>query len=129
MDEYLDHADSISLWLVNLPRWVAYGGRDLPAHRDVLVSAVDDLSVAVRLANDLATIDRERNEPGQNNILMYDGVSQAWVRQRLTDRLASMWRRLAPLLADEFLPAVGVVRLSEWAMGSYRGADLRDMIG
>ena len=129
VDEYLDHADSISLWLVNLPRWVAYGGDDLPAHLDVLVPAVDDLSVAVRLANDLATIDRERNEPGQNNILMYDGVSPDWVRARLAERLTSMRQRLAPLVADDYLPAAGVVRLSEWAMGSYRGADLRDMTG
>ncbi|GAB3449362.1 isoprenoid biosynthesis enzyme family protein [Actinophytocola sediminis] len=125
--EYLDHADSISLWLVNLPRWVAYGGADLPARLDVLVPAVDDLTVAVRLANDLATIDRELNEPGQNNILMYAGVTTDWVRDQLTTRLTSVRRRLDPLLAENFLPAMGVIRLSEWATGSYAGADLRDL--
>lgn len=125
--EYLDHADSISLWLVNLPRWVAYGGPDLPAHLDVLVPAVDDLSMAVRLANDLATIDRERDQPGQNNILMYDGVTADWVRGRVAERLTAMRRRLEPLLTSDFLPAVGVVRLSEWAIGVYQGTDLRTL--
>jgi hypothetical protein len=129
VDEYLDHADSISLWLVNLPRWVAYGGDDLPKHLDVLVPAVDDLSVAVRLANDLATIDRERNEPGQNNILMYDGISRDWVRNQLTNRLTLIRRHLNPLIAKDFLPAVGIVRLSEWSIGIYDGTDLRDMTG
>ncbi|MGB3442081.1 MAG: hypothetical protein WBA97_25320 [Actinophytocola sp.] len=125
--EYLDHADSISLWLVNLPRWVAYGDDEIPAHLDVLVPAVDDLSVAVRLANDLATIDRERDEPGQNNILMYDGVAKDWVRTQLATRLTSIRRRLSPLVAEDYLPAVGIIRLSEWSMGIYNGTDLRDM--
>jgi hypothetical protein len=129
VDEYLDHADSISLWLVNLPRWVAYGGDELVGHLDMLVPAVDDLSVAVRLANDLATIDRERDEPGQNNILMYDGVTPDGVRDLLTDRLTSIGRRLEPLLANDFLPAVGIARLTEWSMGVYDGTDLRAMTG
>ena len=127
--EYLDHADSISLWLVNLPRWVTYGGDELPAHLDVLVPAVDDLSVAVRLANDLATIDRERNEPGQNNILMYDGVTEDWVRHQITARLTSSRQRLAPLVDKDFLPAIGISRLTEWATGIYNGTDLRDLKG
>lgn len=129
VEEYLAHADSISLWLVNLPRWVAYGGDELPAHLDTLVPAVDDLSVAVRLANDLATIDRERAEPGQNNILMCPGVSPDWVRSEITDRLASVRRRLDPLIAENYLPAIGIIRLSEWSMGIYNGTDLRDMTG
>lgn len=128
VEEYLDHADSITLWMVHLPRWVAYGGDEVPKRLDVLVPALDDLSVAVRLANDLATIDRERSEPGHNNVLMYD-VSAEWVRDELANRLAALHRRLAPLLAENVLPAVGLVRLSEWSIGIYVGNDMRNVTG
>ena len=40
---------------------------------DMLLPALDDAHFGARLANDLGTISRERDQPGQNNILMYDG--------------------------------------------------------
>jgi len=128
VDEYLAHIGSSAINQVHIPRWLTYGDTYVN-HLDALLPALEDTHYVCRLANDLGTIDRERDQPGQNNILMYDGVTEDWVRQRLDDRLASMRRRLAPLVAGDVLPAVGVGRLSEWAMGSYRGADLRDLTG
>ncbi|MGH3878024.1 MAG: terpene synthase family protein [Actinophytocola sp.] len=128
VEEYLDHADSITLWMVHLPRWIAYGGDEVPKRLDVLAPALDDSSVAVRLANDLATIERERSEPGQNNVLMY-GVSEDWVRTELANRIAAVEQRLAPLVAENFLPAVGLIRLTEWSVGIYVGNDMRDVTG
>jgi terpene synthase-like protein len=128
VEEYLDHADSITLWMVHLPRWVAYGGDEVPKRLDVLVPAMDDASVAVRMANDLATIDRERSEPGHNNVLMY-GVSEEWARAELTNRMAALRERLAPLLAEKSLPALGLIRLAEWSVGIYVDNDMRDVTG
>jgi hypothetical protein len=124
VEEYLEHADSISIGQVHLPRWVSYGGDELPKRLDVLVPALDDVTVATRLANDLATISRERDEPGQNNVLMY-GVSPSWVRDEIADRLTAVRQRLAPLVAEDFLPAVGLVRLAEWSVGIYARNDMR----
>lgn len=124
VEEYLDHADSISVWQVHVPRWIGYGCDDLVDHLDVLVPALDDVTVIGRLANDLATYSWEREEKGQNNILMY-GVSPAWVRAEIAGRMESARERLAPLTAQGFLPAVSVVRLAEWTVGVYALTDLR----
>ncbi|RZS33951.1 hypothetical protein EV193_110101 [Herbihabitans rhizosphaerae] len=120
---YLAHSDSVAVGLVQVPRWVAYGGAELPDRLDVLLPALDHIAVAVRLANDLATIDRERDEPGQNNILMY-GVSPDWVRAEYVDRVAAVRRRLAPLVEENFMPAIGLVRLAEWSVGVYERRDM-----
>lgn len=122
--EYLDHADSSAIGQVHVPRWIAYGGAELPDRLDVLLPALHDASLATRLANDLATMARERDEPGANNVLMY-GVTQDWVRDELTARLTAVRQRLASLVEENFLPAVGVVRMAEWSVGIYARNDMR----
>jgi hypothetical protein len=121
--EYLAHADSVAIGLVQVPRWVTYGGGELPERLDVLLPALDDVAVATRLANDLATIDRERTEKGQNNVLMY-GVSADWVHAEYVDRMAAIRSRLVPLVAENYLPAVGLVRLAEWSVGVYERKEM-----
>jgi terpene synthase-like protein len=124
VEEYLAHADSSAIGQVHVPRWIAYGDDELPAHLDVLVPALDDVSVATRLANDLATIARERDEAGANNVLMY-GVSDDWVRDEIAARMTAVRDRLAPLTAANYLPAVGLVRIAEWSVGIYARHDMR----
>jgi len=82
------------------------------------------VSVATRLANDLATIARERDEAGANNVLMY-GVSDDWVRDEIAARMTAVHDRLAPLTAANYLPAVGLVRIAEWSVGIYARHDMR----
>jgi hypothetical protein len=122
--EYLDHADSSAIGQVHVPRWITYGGEELPDRLDVLLPALHDASLATRLANDLATMARERDEPGANNVLMY-GVTPDWVRDELTARLTAVRQRLAPLVEENFLPAVAVVRMAEWSVGVYTRNDMR----
>jgi len=122
--EYLDNADSISAWQVHLPRWVSSGCADLVDHLDVLVPALDELAVVSRLANDLAGYARERNEPRENNVLMY-GVSPDWVRTEIDSRVGAVRERLAGLVAQDYLPAVGLIRLAEWSVGIYARTDPR----
>jgi hypothetical protein len=122
--EYLEHSDSSAVGQVHVPRWVVYGGAELPSRLDVLRPALTDVMVATRLANDLSTFERERAEPGQNNLLMY-GVSADWVQAEIGRRLASVHTRLEPLVAADFRPAVGLVRLADWCVGIYAGHDMR----
>lgn len=122
--EYLNHADSILVWTTHLPRWICNGDTGLIDHLDVLIPALDDEVVAVRLANDLATISRAKAQRGQNNILMY-GVSPDWVRTELARRVESSRRRLAPLVSEHYLPAIELIRSVEWAVSFYALADFR----
>ena len=124
IEEYLEHADSILIWLVHLPRWIMYGGSHLVDELDTLIPALDDVTVAVRLANDLATFSWEKEERGQNNILMY-GASPDWVRAEIASRMAAVRQRLEPLTDRDFRPAAGVVRLAEWSVGVYTLTDFR----
>ena len=112
------------MWQVQLPRWVSSGRTDLVDHLDVLVPALDDIAVVGRLANDLAGYSRERIEPRENNVLMY-GVSPQWVRTEIDSRLGAVRDRLAELVARDYPPAVGLVRLAEWTVGIYAHTDPR----
>ncbi|TDP98038.1 terpene synthase family protein [Labedaea rhizosphaerae] len=121
--EYLDNADSISIWQVHLPCWVSPEDAGPVEHLDVLVPALDDIAVVCRLANDLASYWRERDDPRENNVLMY-GVAPDWVRAEIERRLDAVRERLAPLVAKDHLPAVGLIRRAEWAVGLYARTDL-----
>jgi len=118
---YLDHADSVLIWIVHPPRWVTHPPP--PQHLDTLTAALDEIAVIIRLANDLATYHWEREQPGQNNILMY-GVSREWVLAELARRTGLVHDRLAPLLPD-VNAAAELVRLMEWAVAFYARADFR----
>jgi hypothetical protein len=122
VEEYLDNADSISIWQVHLPCWVNAGDAEPVDHLDVLVPALDDIAVVCRLANDLASYSRERDDPRENNVLMY-GVSPDWVRAEIENRLDAVRSRLAGLVAADHLPAIGLIRRAEWAVGLYARAD------
>ncbi|MGH3849266.1 MAG: hypothetical protein ACRDRT_06135, partial [Pseudonocardiaceae bacterium] len=124
VEEYLDHADSILAWMVHFPRWIYGGDARILDYLDVLIPALDEFTYVLRLANDLATIFREKNQKGQNNVLMY-GVSPEWVRAELAERMTSGRRHLAPLLAEDHLSAHGLIRLAEWAVSFYELADFR----
>jgi hypothetical protein len=124
VEEYLANADSISVWQVHLPRWTSSCGPELADHLDVLVPALDDIAVVGRLANDLASFARERLDPRENNVLMYD-VSPGWVRAEIDRRLDGVRRRLAGLVAQDHRPAIGLQRLAEWIDGIYAGNDPR----
>jgi Terpene synthase family 2, C-terminal metal binding len=125
VQEYLEiSTDGVTMWIVHIPRWASYPHDDLIDALDVLVSALDDIAVVVRLANDLVSADRELSETSPNNILMY-GVSEDWVRAELARYAQSARDTLAPLLATGFPPAVELHRQLDWTIGFYARADFR----
>lgn len=124
VQEYLAHADSVAAWMTHLPRWLTYGDGAVLDHLDVLVSAFADYVVASRLANDLASYCRERDQPGNDNVLMY-GVSPDWVESEIARRAGAAAQRLADLVAAQVVPAVELMREAEYVMTFYSMADFR----
>jgi hypothetical protein len=122
--DYLAHADSVLVGVTHLPRWIAGDQHSLVHSLDVLLPALSDTVVAVRLANDLATYSWEREQDNQNNILMYD-VSATWVRAEIARLTTAVAERLAPLCARNYLPAVELARHAEWSTSFYESADFR----
>lgn len=121
---YLAHADSVAAWITHLPRWITYGDSALLDHLDALVPAFSDYVIASRLANDLASYSRERDQPGNDNVLMY-GVSPEWVNSEIARRAGAANHRLADLVAAEVMPAVELIREVEYATTFYSLADFR----
>jgi hypothetical protein len=121
---YLAHADSVAACMTHLPRWLTYGDSAVLDHLDLLVSALGDYVVAVRLANDLASFSRDHDEPGNDNILMY-GVSPDWVKGEIARRAEAAAQRLADLIAARVISAVELMRELEYATTFYSMADFR----
>jgi hypothetical protein len=120
--QYLEHADSILKWITVITFWGGTAGPDLPRHLDVLVPGANEASVAIRLANDLATAARERREAVANATSL---ASPDWIRAELGRRRGRLHRRLGPLLAEGYRPALILTRSVDWAMGFYGLADFR----
>lgn len=123
-EEYLSHAASVSAWMCHFPSWVTSDRGDVLDNLAVLDSALGEIQVAIRLANDLATFPWERTQPGENNILMYD-TSPQWVHSELARRSAAARQRLDPLATSGFSPAAELLRLLDWSVTFYGRADLR----
>jgi hypothetical protein len=124
VDEYLAHADSVAAWVTVLPRWITYGGTAVLEHLDLLVAAMGDYVVANRLANDLASFSRERDQPATDNVLLYQ-VSPDWVKREIARRTDAAARRLARLVSARVLPAVELMRELEYATAFYSIAEFR----
>ncbi|WP_456243364.1 ent-pimara-9(11),15-diene synthase [Streptomyces paludis] len=123
-EEYLTYAASSNAWMTHFPRWATSDRGDLLDNLPVLDSALEAIEVAVRLSNDLATFERERSEPGQNNILMYD-TSPEWVRGELARHSRKAREQLKALVTAGSAPAVELLRLLDWSVTFYSGADFR----
>jgi hypothetical protein len=125
VQEYLAHAGSVMMSICCIAQWASYEHTDVLDHLDVLAAALIDVELAVRLANDLATAERERLlRRGQNNILQY-GVSKAWVRTEIARNADTARHRLMSLVRAGNPPAVELLRLLEWSISFYARGDLR----
>jgi Terpene synthase family 2, C-terminal metal binding len=122
--EYLAHADSIAAWVSVMPRWITYEGDGVLDHLDALVPALAEYVVANRLANDLASFARERDQPATDNVLRY-GVSPGWVTAEIARHVDSVHRLLDDLVADGVRPAIELVRETEYATAFYAMAEFR----
>jgi Terpene synthase family 2, C-terminal metal binding len=122
--DYLAHADSIAAWVSVLPRWITYGGDDVLDHLDTLVAALGDYVIADRLANDLASFARERDQSATDNVLRY-GVSPDWVKTEIARHVNAVRRLLDDVVADGVGPAIELVRETEYATTFYAMAEFR----
>lgn len=120
LGEYLDHAvHTVGVPMYLLSLWAAMPPGD-PA---VLLPALRDAALTVRLANDLRGSEREGVEQNLNVVRLGLTVEQAG--RLLRERHDACRTRLAPLLARRHPPAVAVARMATWGARLYQWTDFR----
>jgi hypothetical protein len=124
VQEYLAHADSIAVGVAQIHRWITYGDDAVLSHLELLMSALGEQVVALRLANDLASLSRDHVQPGNDNILMY-GVSPDWVKSEIARGTDMAAQRLAGLVAAQVMPAIELLRELEFVTAFYSLTDFR----
>ncbi|GAA0241651.1 terpene synthase family protein [Cryptosporangium japonicum] len=124
LDAYLAQHHSFGLRPIVLAWWVTAGGDDLPDALDVLLAALDEIELAVRLANDLLMADRERTEPGSVDAVLL-GADAAWIGASASEHLRRGHDLLEPLLANGSPTGEALGRIGEWLVTFYLMTDAR----
>ena len=124
VEEYLRHAFTIGSAFVRSSLWLGSEDLGLLPQLDVLSAGMSEAVVAVRLANDLASYERELAEPASLNVLMLQGIDERWVHSEIRKRRARCAEILAPVL-QESNAAVGVLRLIDYTTTFYLNTDYR----
>lgn len=124
LEEYLGQGDSFLLGPICAAWWMSSAEAGLPGWLDTLRAAQQEASAAGRLANDLATVTRERAEGCRANALLL-GAAPAWVRQRIGQHVARCHELLRPLTESGVRPAIALGRLTDWIAAFYQVTDAR----
>lgn len=120
--DYLANADSFASSFVNVSHWIALDEADTLAHLPDLTAAGRVVQLILRLANDLATVEREA-AAGDLNILLL-GVDRAEVDARIAGLAGECLRRLEGLSGHCPREAVYLARQLGFSSGFYRVGDL-----
>jgi hypothetical protein len=122
--EYLEHAFTIGSAFVRPSIWLASESADLFPQLETLTAAMSEAVVAIRLANDLATYERELGEPASLNVLMLQGIDEPWVHREIRERRARCAEILAPVMPESDA-ASGILRLIDYTTTFYLNTDYR----
>lgn len=97
LEEYLVHAaHSIAVPAHVLTTWIVTEDASLPEHLDELMKALHEAASAIRLANDLRTVDKEVAEENLNALML--GLTQTELVDRLQGHSNSCQTILSPML-------------------------------
>ncbi|WP_433334435.1 terpene synthase family protein [Spirillospora sp. CA-294931] len=99
LDQYLDNADNFGSTWSNVAHWIALGDPGVLARLEEMLVVSRRVQQVLRLANDLATIDRDRGQWDDLNVLLI-GVGRPAVDQKISELAGDCHRLLASLLAD-----------------------------
>lgn len=121
---YLEYAVTIGSAFIRSTVWLASENTDLLPQLDMLTAGMSEAVVAVRLANDLATYERELDEPASLNILLLQGIDEPWVHREIRRRRAQCAKILAPVIQEDSA-AEGVLRLIDYTTTFYLKIDYR----
>ncbi|MFI1964437.1 hypothetical protein ACH429_09975 [Streptomyces pathocidini] len=124
LDTYLQHHHSFGLGPICVAWWMSTGEPDLTAHLDILLPAVDAMELAVRLANDLRTADREHHYGGSVNALLL-GADQQDIDTLINRQLQHCHVLLRPLTDKGLRTAIALGRMADWLVTFYRVTDAR----
>jgi hypothetical protein len=119
--DYLANADSFASSFVNVSHWIALGEAETLAHLPHLTAAGRVVQLILRLANDLATFEREKAS-GDLNVLLL-GVDRAGVEARIADLVEDGLRRLEELSGRCPREAEYLARQLGFCSGFYRVGD------
>jgi hypothetical protein len=120
--EYLEQTCGVELcWLSHL---IAAEGLDVLEHAELLLAALDSADHAIRLANDLTTIERDRRDGDINALLL--GVTPAEARGMVARHLDRALSMLAPLVAGQVRAAVEIARRTSYVTAFYLTTDYRN---
>jgi hypothetical protein len=122
VEDYLANADSFASTFVNVSHWIALGEAATLAHLPDLTAAGRDVQLILRLANDLATFEREKAS-GDLNILLL-GVDRAEVTARMAGLADDCLRTLEGLSGHCPREAEYLARQLGFTSGFYRVGDL-----
>jgi hypothetical protein len=123
-DAYLDMGrDSVGIVPVCIAVAMLDGDARVVEHRDAFLAAVNHAAVAVRLANDLRTIHRERGEQTVN-ALMLDGVDIETLEALARSERAAASRILADI--DCGWPGLFVQAFTDSLLALYGSGDFRE---
>jgi hypothetical protein len=125
LQEYLDNADNFGSAWVNTAHWIYTGGPDTLDHLEILRPLSREVQKILRLLNDLATHQRDR-EWGDLNALML-GVDVPTLQQHITALTRDTLQLLAEHAHQAPEAAAYLERQIAWSTGFYgHGADYWD---
>ncbi|MET7749269.1 terpene synthase family protein [Micromonospora sp. NPDC005367] len=120
-EEYLDNADNLACTVVNVAHWIRTGDADVHRRLPELVAASDQVQQVLRLVNDLATHERDR-EWGDLNAITLVG-DPAEVARRAADLTESCRKTLADLADRWPREATYLTRQLGYTNGFYGSTD------
>lgn len=122
LEDYLAHSASFALGPVIVAWWAIIGEADIADRLTTLLNALEHAQLALRLANDLATADRERAEGCRANAVLL-GARPREIDDLIDRHTAACHRLLRPLSPHP--AAVSLGRLLDFDLGWYRTSDTR----
>ena len=124
VDAYLAQHHSVGAGPVCLAWWMSAADPRVLSHLDLLLAAADELEIAIRLANDQCSADRETQHERHGVNALALGATGDWIEQRIQHHLAAGRDLLAPLSGT--LPAAREMAwIAGWLVGLYRLTEAR----
>ncbi|MEV6375019.1 terpene synthase family protein [Micromonospora musae] len=120
-EEYLDNADNLACTVVNVAHWIRTGDADVHRRLPELIAASDQVQQVLRLVNDLATHERDREWGDLNAITLVGDPTE--VARRVAELTQSCRKTLADLADRCPREAAYLTRQLGYTSGFYGSTD------
>jgi hypothetical protein len=123
MKEYIENADTLMSRIVNVSHWIVTEAEqaEILAHLDVLLEALTARQIALRLANDLSSHEREKPKADLNALVI--GADPDLIAGTLAEYRDRCHDLLRPLASASIRPAIALLRSMEFGLEFYSVVD------